>query len=105
MDTHVDQQTEITFYSDEHGIRVTSTRLSCGNKTYSMANLSSVAVKRDKVNSNIIALLGICLIVWGVGSSQRLVTVSLVGAVGTLIFVGAFIIAAVLRKWSLTITS
>lgn len=35
---------ETTFYTDPRGVRVTNTRVIIGNKTYSMANISSVGV-------------------------------------------------------------
>ncbi len=34
---------EVTFYSDDQGVRVTNTRLIVDNTTYAMANIASVA--------------------------------------------------------------
>lgn len=89
------QTTETTFYSDECGIRVTNSRLISGNTTYSMANLSSVAVKQDGINYTILV----------VGLSGNITDLSVAGGVGTLVCLVAFVISAALRKWNLTITS
>jgi hypothetical protein len=35
---------EVTFYSDQNGVRVTNCRAIMGSRTYSMANVSSVAL-------------------------------------------------------------
>jgi hypothetical protein len=37
---------EITFYSDENGVTVTSARLIISQKTYAMANITSVSVAK-----------------------------------------------------------
>jgi hypothetical protein len=39
------EEKEITFYSDDRGVRVTNTRLMVPNTTYAMANISSVTTK------------------------------------------------------------
>lgn len=42
---------ELTFYSDNRGVRVTNTRAIMGNRTYSMANLSSVTLWKVSPNN------------------------------------------------------
>jgi|GEM_PF-6142544 len=37
---------EITFYSDNKGVRITNTRAIFKNKTYVMANISSISIGR-----------------------------------------------------------
>jgi hypothetical protein len=38
--------TEPTYYSDEHGIRITPTRAIFGKKTFAMANITSITTKK-----------------------------------------------------------
>jgi hypothetical protein len=50
---------EVTFYSDDDGVRVTSARLIIGNVTYSMANIASVSadVTKPKPEGPLLAII------------------------------------------------
>ena len=59
------QQTEPTYYSDDKGVRVTTTRLIIGDATYAMANISSIKTAREGAAGRIAAGI-ICVIVGAV---------------------------------------
>jgi Family of unknown function (DUF6232) len=96
---------EITFYSDDRGIRVTNSRLVFGDTTYSMANLTSVAVRRGATNYAILILGLLFALMWLMGSVAGADLVAQIGAVCTALFAGGFILSLVLKKWHLRITS
>ena len=57
--------TEPTFYSDEHGVRITPTRAIFESTTYAMANITSVARSEDPPKRKpgiIIAILGLIIL-------------------------------------------
>ena len=57
--------TEPTFYSDEHGVRITPTRAIFGSTTYAMANITSVTRGEDPPRRKpgiIIAILGLIIL-------------------------------------------
>lgn len=57
---------ETTFYSDEHGVRITTTRAIFGSKTYAMANITSVSKGEEPPKRQpgiIIAILGLIILV------------------------------------------
>jgi hypothetical protein len=99
------QTVETTFYTDDRGIRVTNSRLVFGDTTYSMANLTSVAVKRERVSVAILILFLLSALVWLVGSTTGLSAIAGLGGILTLLFAVGFIVAVALRQWKLTITS
>lgn len=99
------EKAETTFYSDDRGIRITNRSLTFGNTTYSMATLSALAVKRERTYYEILVIVILCLLVWLTGFLGGGTKLSIIGGFGTIIFLAAFVISAVLRKWNLTITS
>jgi len=57
--------TEPTFYSDERGVRITTTRAIFGSTTYAMANITSVVRGEDPPRRKpgiIIAILGLIIL-------------------------------------------
>lgn len=42
---------EVSFYSDERGVRVTDKRVIVENTTYSLANITSVATRREEASA------------------------------------------------------
>jgi len=49
---------EVTYYTDQQGVRVTNARAIMGNRTYSMANISSVHLwKQDPSNTGPVILI------------------------------------------------
>ena len=62
---------EITFYSDNKGVKITNTRAIFGNKTYIMTNLSSISIGETAPNylpGILVLLLGcICLFIGYIG--------------------------------------
>jgi hypothetical protein len=99
------QTAETTFYTDDQGIRVTNSRLVFGDTTYSMANLTSVAVKRPPTNYGVLIVLLIFVLVWVFGLTVNQPSLSGAGGIGTVVVAGAFFISIALKKWNLTITS
>jgi hypothetical protein len=99
------QTSETTFYTDDQGIRVTNSRLVFGDTTYSMANLTSVAVKRPPTNYGVLIVLLIFVLVWVFGLTSNQPSLSGAGGIGTVVVAVAFFISIALKKWNLTITS
>lgn len=74
--TLIIERAEPTFYSDENGVRITSTRLIMpgktkneGPSTYTMANITSVKTEKQDPNRSAgitVAIIGVVLIVAGV---------------------------------------
>jgi endogenous inhibitor of DNA gyrase (YacG/DUF329 family) len=87
--TLIIERAEPTFYSDEKGVRITSTRLiipgkkvNDGPSTYVMANITSVKTEKQEPNrlgGILVAVLGIIFII--VGIALHTVSVSIIGAV------------------------
>jgi hypothetical protein len=112
-------QTEITYYSDDKGVTVTTTRIIIGNATYSMANISSIKTARkiDNIIAGIISgIFGIIFILGSVTQNQNGVlfrilgsqTASflalMIGLIGVLLLILA-IILFFMPTWRLKITS
>ncbi len=56
------EEKEITFYSDDRGVRITNTRAIVGTTTYSMANITSVSMAVKPANRTpgiVLAVLGL----------------------------------------------
>ena len=82
--------TEQTFYSDEKGVRITSTRAIFGSKTYVMANITSVArgeVPARRTPGIIIAILGLIILLACIsfGSAEGVIVGVVVLGLGILI--------------------
>jgi hypothetical protein len=96
--------TEKTYYSDQQGIRITSTRAIIDNKTYSMANVSSVARGRVPASYGgaiVMMMIGLLLALGGFGGSS----IEL-GVTGLLVLVVGIVIAASLKDtWTVRITA
>ncbi len=61
---------EISFYSDNSGVRVTNTRVIIRNVTYAMANIASVrseVTKPSLVGPLVAILLGVVFVLGGIG--------------------------------------
>jgi hypothetical protein len=59
------QQTEPTYYSDERGVRVSTTRLIVRNATYAMANIASIKTYTKKAKRSpaiITAIFGLAIL-------------------------------------------
>lgn len=79
---------EVTYYSDETGVRITSARAILGNNTYSMANISSVglgAIPANRTPATVATLCGLVMMfvaIWLAWDSVRdsLAVAALLGA-------------------------
>lgn len=56
----MEKEKEISFYSNEHGVRITNTRAIIGSTTYSMANITSVAMGVKPANRTPGIAIAIC---------------------------------------------
>jgi hypothetical protein len=75
-------QGEVSFYADQSGVRVTDKRVIIGNKTYSMANISSVSTKVEKPSLfGPILFIAIGILLFFGGLSQRSAGAGIVGAI------------------------
>lgn len=85
--TLMSQQTELSYYSDDRGVRVTTTRLIVGNATYAMANIASIKTytkKANRIPAIITAVFG--LIVLLIGLASRSTSSLIIGLV--IMFIG-----------------
>lgn len=61
---------EISFYSDQSGVRVTDKRVILGNTTYSLANITSVSTSVEKpslIGPILFIVIGLLVLVGGLG--------------------------------------
>ena len=61
----MEKEKEISFYSDERGVNITNTRAVIGSTTYSMANITSVAMGEKPANripGIVIAIFGFIIL-------------------------------------------
>lgn len=72
---------EISFYSDQRGVRVTDKRVILGNTTYSLANITSVStsVERPSLTGPILSIVIGCLLLIA-GASGRSGGAAAIGA-------------------------
>jgi len=89
------EEKEVTYYSDDKGVRITNTRVIVSSTTYAMANISSVStVKKParRVLGILIAILGLIVLV------VTAVTGSTVGIAFGAVFLCFGVLVAVLLK-------
>jgi hypothetical protein len=94
---------ETSFYSDQRGVRVTNTRVIFGNKTYSLANVSSVSVFTLAASRIWWIIIGGVLGLFGiVGSLGQLSSSAQGGSLACSFFLvatgGCFLAFGILRK-------
>lgn len=64
---------ESTFYTDDQGVRVTSTRLIVGSTTYAMGNITSVSrtiQEPSRMGPTVVGAIGIGFFIWAASESQ-----------------------------------
>jgi len=94
------EEKEVSFYSDDKGVRITNTRAIMGTTTYAMANITSVSLATKPANrlaGILIAVLGL-LVLW---ATDELDISN--GTILGVIVVGVGILAAVLVKPKYTV--
>ncbi|HEV2493295.1 MAG TPA: DUF6232 family protein [Terriglobia bacterium] len=67
------EKEEVTFYSDDRGVRITNTRLTVDNTTYAMANITSVSIEqedRSYTRPGLLSLIGLVVLFIGLGTSS-----------------------------------
>jgi Family of unknown function (DUF6232) len=96
---------EISFYSDQKGVRVTDKRVVIGNTTYSMASISSVSTKVEEPSrsgSVLCIAIGVGLVIAGL-SRQRSGGLVILGVFAALF--GYFWYRGCKPRWHLRISS
>jgi ABC-type uncharacterized transport system permease subunit len=86
---------EVPFYTDEQGVRVTNTRLIVGNTTFAMASITSVSRMVEEPNRAgpiVTGLVGLVVLVIGAAQTPT--------SVGVIAF-GVVVIAAAVAWWIL----
>ena len=94
------EEKEITFYSDDRGVRITNTRAIVGTTTYAMANITSVSMSEKPANRKlgiVVAILGLIIlaITYQLGSSG--------GVIFGVILLGLGILIAAIVKPTYTV--
>ena len=56
----ISDNTEISYYSDDRGVRITNTRAIFGKKTYVMGNISSISLGQKSPNYTFAIILVLC---------------------------------------------
>ena len=84
------EEKEMTFYSDDRGVRITNTRAIIGATTYAMANITSVSMgvkPANRIPGSVVAILGflILLITGLLGSSGGVIFGVILLGIGILI--------------------
>ncbi len=72
---------EVSYYSDQNGVRVSDKRVIIGNTTYSMANITSVSTKVERpsmMGPILMIAIGLFLFVSGISQQSG---VALIGAI------------------------
>jgi uncharacterized protein DUF6232 len=68
------EEAEVSYYSDQSGVRVTDKRVIIGNTTYSMANITSISTHVEKpslIGPILFMLIGAVLLVAGIAEARQ----------------------------------